>query len=182
MKLNIFKNHSFHLFILLFAFFALSCSSEDTLNTSSSVGEFSVDVNGQTIAFKNVFAIINEDDTDDFNGIGFVGTDLSLDRSVALSITTSNSIDYTDGLELQFSENDIFSNDRIGILTYTTVSDFTIDASAFGSENGSFNVKFTELDYRVGGKCKGTLSGVLIDEESEEVYNLTNGTFNLVII
>lgn len=54
------------------------------------------------------------------------------------------------------------------------------DGGTSAEDGGAMMVNFSEIDYQLGGVCKGTFSGTLINEGQMTTSIITDGEFNLV--
>ncbi len=174
MKFSIFKILFFtSAVILLFP----TCAKDDNPDDPSGIeeGTFSAKIDG--VEFKPVVPLA---------GIVLLGTTEIFTIGGANNSITTLSINFwvaggasVEKTTYQHDELDCVAGvDVCGSLLF---SNLTITESLSTEvENGSVEISFTSIDYRKGGHCIGTFSGVLIDE-NQNTINVTDGKFNLKI-
>lgn len=184
MKISTLKIFFFSLTVILTS---LACSN-DAPEENLQIGQLTAKINGETFESINALGTITVEDfvIDTLHNFIFLG-------AVNEGITSSKTISLAFGLPANdlietttYSYDDTVSDcepgiNVCGVIDYT-YSDFVNPQSSefYDSAFGNLSVTFTEIDYQPGGSAKGTFSGVVLDNNNNEI-SITDGKFNIKI-
>ena len=176
MKLNIF-------FLLIIAFLS-SCNQEDDQMSDPVTGTMSAIIDGDAFEITFPTGTINEVENPDPNGEPFYG--LAIGGVVGENLFSTLTINVIDEIipsvgEYVYSETCFLTGDLCAFILYIQDS-MDEDADPFDiGGNTSVTINFTEVDYSVGGRVKGTFSGNLYTSANEFVSEITSGQFDVII-
>ena len=173
MKSSIFQTIFFVAFI---AFLFTSCKRVAPIDPNGlEQGTLTAKIDGVKFKSKFASAYIIES----FGGIQFfhiAGYDIPSSLGLSLYLPDGSNLEE---IAYQFDDEDCDPDiDICGLIEFTGANTSEYAVSDFA--NGSTQITFTSIDYRIGGSCKGTFSGVLTDDD-QNVINVTDGKFNLKI-
>ncbi len=169
------------LFIFTTAIFLFStCKKDNNSGNPSGIeqGTFTAKIDG--VEFKPLIPLANIANLGStLEAFSIAGTNSTLSLQLAFWVPSGSFFEET---TYQHVGLDCTTVDRIcasiNILYLDNVNN--PESASTDADNGSMEISFLSIDYRPGGSCIGTFSGVLIGDD-QSVINVTDGKFNLKI-
>ncbi len=173
---------------LLLALLLFSCSKDEETtgdgDGGNELGTFSAIVDGTALSSSSVTASIFDEAGTQRKGLTILGIE-TLGSTTSRTLTLTFSLDPMETLEAknyQFTDCLETVSPICGWLLYVDLSDGFTAASLDSDEGGMSTVTISDIDFQAGGFIKGTFSGVIINEDSLDPINVTDGKFNVKIL
>ena len=173
--------------VLLFSFvvlcFASSCSKDDDASNVASglpLGTVSAKINGQDFHCTQSSAQINEIFVQFFS----IGCANSINAETFEALVVMFQLPpelIVEAANYQsFGEDCMPTSSICGSLAYGITNDTDGVTHSSVYENGNSNITITDIDYSIGGFVSGTFSGLVSDDDGDEI-SISDGQFNLEI-